>query len=225
MTTYENRPVAANDEAAKVNGEFDSRTTTGVNTETRPDAQDTHSGGPGGPGGPLIPPHWPKTHFLGWRKVCYTHGRVRTNPPQSPRSPRGDLLPEHLAELEACAISADVARAHGVYSALIREDLPGWARWIVDEHGEATLPAIVYPMRELDGAPTGQIKPQAGSVVDANGNALKYLSPSDLGAAPHAPQLPVLVEASGPAQGVLIVEGVKQALAAAAWAPSSTMSS
>lgn len=208
-----NRPVAANDEAAKMNGEFDSHSTGGIGTETRRDGRDTHSGGTGGTSNPYA---LAENTFLSPEKNVFHTG---TGENASPQSPQGDLLPEHLAELESSAISADVARSQGVYSALICEDLPEWARWIVDKHGEATLPAIVYPMLELDGAPTGQIKPRAGSVVGADGDTLKYLSPSDFGDAPHAPRLPVLIEPSGPAQGVLIVEGVKQALAAVECAP------
>lgn len=123
------------------------------------------------------------------------------------------LLPEHLEELERSAISSKVAREHEVYSAHTVDDLPMWAQWIGERYGEVAFPALVYPMAELDGTVTGQVKPAEGCVPDR-----KYISPSDSGAAPHAPLLPLVHEGDSP-KGILIVEGVKQALAASAYAP------
>lgn len=137
-------------------------------------------------------------------------GREGGSVPTVPTLPT--LTPEHAAELEDSAVPADVASAHGVYSAMVLDDLPEWARWI----GESALPALVYPMAELDGAPTGQVKPKPGTVRGRDGEVLKYVSPSDGGDAPFAPRLPVVRRAGDPT-GVLIVEGVKQGLAAAAY--------
>lgn len=131
----------------------------------------------------------------------------------------GPVLPiceEHLAELASSAIPVSVALAHGVHTAHSVEELPEWARWITA--GEDPFPALVYPMVEADGSPTGQVKPRTGSVTDREGRVLKYVSPSDKGDSPHAPLFP-LVRAVEKPEGVLIVEGVKQALAVDAWGP------
>lgn len=121
----------------------------------------------------------------------------------------------HADELAASAVPLAIAIDAGVHTASTRDDLPEWARWIVDRHGDGTLPALVYPMFEPDGVATGQVKPAAGSVRSAEGRVLKYVSP---GKSEHPPKLPVLREVPNP-RIVLIVEGVKQALAALAWAP------
>ncbi|MCQ1994524.1 DUF3854 domain-containing protein [Arthrobacter sp. zg-Y1171] len=70
-------------------------------------------------------------------------------------------------------------------------------------------------MADPDGSVTGQVKPAPGSVTDRDGEVLKYVSP---GSAHNPPRLPVLRAKQNP-EVVLIVEGVKQALAALAWAP------
>ena len=128
----------------------------------------------------------------------------------------GQLLPAHVDELRSSAIPLEVAVRHGVYSAETVDDLPEWGRWIGGRDG--ALPALVYPMTECDGTVTGQVKPRPGSVSGRDGRELKYVGPSKRacsGAQP--PQLPVVREVDD-ADTVLIVEGVKQALAADAWA-------
>nr|WP_255316624.1 DUF3854 domain-containing protein [Nesterenkonia sp. Act20] len=70
-------------------------------------------------------------------------------------------------------------------------------------------------MQHPDGSATGQVKPAPGSVTDADGDVLKYVSPKTES---NPPKLPVLRQVENPSV-VLIVEGVKQALAALAWAP------
>lgn len=124
------------------------------------------------------------------------------------------LLGVHLDELSSSAITLDHAVRHGVYSANAREELPDWAQWLDDKFGSAIYPVLCYPMVEPDGSITGQVKPAAGSVVDTDGNEMKYTSP----AGARSPQLPVVREVESPA-GVIIAEGVKQALALAAHAP------
>ncbi|WP_431031000.1 hypothetical protein [Plantibacter sp. RU18] len=109
---------------------------------------------------------------------------------------------------------SETAAAHAVYSATRREDLPDGAQWIVDQHGPAVLPALVYPMIEPDGSRTWQLKPQSGTVIGEDGKPIKYVSPPGN----LSPQLPVVRTVAQP-KGVLLVEGVKQALAADAWAP------
>ncbi|PCC26652.1 hypothetical protein CIK75_02200 [Glutamicibacter sp. BW78] len=104
-----------------------------------------------------------------------------------------------------------------MHSAQTVDELPAWARWI-SKFGDAVFPVLVFPMQEQDGSETGQVKPQAGTVIDAEGEPMKYISPSDGGGGPDSPQLPVVRGVEKPI-GVLVVEGVKQALAADAWAP------
>ncbi|MFT3661746.1 MAG: DUF3854 domain-containing protein [Gordonia sp. (in: high G+C Gram-positive bacteria)] len=118
------------------------------------------------------------------------------------------LSPQHCAELAESAIPAEVATAAGVHAAYTAAELPSWARWIADRPG--ALPALVYPMREVDGSPTGQVKP--ATPIDG----AKYLGPSRRSGG--APQLAVVRAVATP-RVVLIVEGCKQALAALAWAP------
>lgn len=127
----------------------------------------------------------------------------------------GQLLPAHTEELASSAIPLAVAESHGVYSAERSDALPDWARWIGGCEG--ALPALVYPMAEADGSPTGQVKPAPGSVLDKSGRVLKYVGPSKASSVAQPPQLPV-VRVVDDAATVLIVEGVKQALAADAWA-------
>jgi len=121
----------------------------------------------------------------------------------------------HADELAASAIPLDVAIAAGVYSATCRDELPVYGYWTADRNGDAVFPTLVYPMVEHDGTETGQIKPSPGSVTSADGGILKYVSPAQH---LNPPKLPVLREVDAP-RIVLIVEGVKQALAALAWAP------
>ncbi|UZF54048.1 hypothetical protein LH935_14880 [Gordonia polyisoprenivorans] len=132
-----------------------------------------------------------------------------------PRSGYVNLVPAHIDELVASAIAPAVAARHGVYSATDRDGLPEWAQWLHDKHGDGIYPVLVYPMTEPDGSLTGQVRPAGGSVTDADGNEMKYVSP----AGDKSPQLPVVREVDDPV-GVLVVEGVKQALAADTWAPS-----
>lgn len=129
-------------------------------------------------------------------------------------SPYSDLEQEHAQELHDSAIPAAIAAAQGVRSAHVRDDLPAWARWIADKYGDSVFPCLVYPMVHPDGSATGQVKPAPGSVT-SEGRTLKYVSP---GRVDDPPQLPVLRAVQHP-DVVLIVEGVKQALAALAWAP------
>ncbi|WP_179251256.1 DUF3854 domain-containing protein [Enemella evansiae] len=125
----------------------------------------------------------------------------------------GVLSDEHAAELSASAIPLQVALDAGVYTAWNVDQLPAWAHWVAD--CEDSLPALVYPMVHPDGSETGQVKPVWGSVTSSNGRVLKYVSPSK---GSNPPQLPVLRAVDDPSV-VLIVEGVKQALAALAHAP------
>ncbi|WP_040519466.1 hypothetical protein [Gordonia malaquae] len=124
------------------------------------------------------------------------------------------IAPEHVDELAVSAVPLDVAKEHGVYTATDRDGLPGWAQWLDDKFGTVIYPVLCYPMVEPDGSITGQVKPAAGSVVDNDGNEMKYVSP----AGAESPQFPAVRVVDTPA-GVIIAEGVKQALALAAYAP------
>lgn len=124
------------------------------------------------------------------------------------------LAPVHARELLDSAISPDVAAKHGVYTASSLEDLPVWAHWMHEQSGDAIFPVVVYPMLEPNGSETGQVKPQQNTVRDKDGEFVKYVGP----AGDASPQLP-LVRTKPDAARVLIVEGVKQALAADAYVP------
>lgn len=120
------------------------------------------------------------------------------------------LSPAHTDELHSSAITDAVIDECGVYTAYTIEDLPAWGRWIGQKPD--TLPALVYPMVEVDGTETGQIKPQTGSL------AMKYVSPSKDSGTP-SPSLPVIQPITDDTETIVIVEGVKQALAVASYAP------
>lgn len=136
---------------------------------------------------------------------------IVTEAPASNKHWDFNVSPEHAGELEASAIPLQVALDAGVYTASTTAELPEWARWI----GDDALPALVYPMTHPDGTETGQVKPVAGSVKASDGRALKYVSPSK---DRNPPKLPV-VRNTNQTSVMLIVEGVKQALATLAWAP------
>lgn len=126
-----------------------------------------------------------------------------------------NLTTEHAQELHDSAIPAAIAADQGVRSAHVRDDLPAWARWIPDKYGDDVFPCLIHPMVHPDGSETGQVKPAPGSVTSESGRVLKYVSPVR---ADNPPQLSVLRTVQNP-EVILIVEGVKQALAALAWAP------
>ncbi|CAM4046085.1 DUF3854 domain-containing protein [Helcobacillus massiliensis] len=120
----------------------------------------------------------------------------------------------HSAELAASAISKEIALEHGVYTAYTEDQLPQLMRSTITRHPNS-LPALVFPMRLPDGSLTHQVKPQPGSVRNADGEITKYVSPRRH---ENPPKLTVLRVVTNPSV-VLIVEGVKQALAAVAYAP------
>lgn len=121
------------------------------------------------------------------------------------------LLPEHSAVLELAAITPAVAGAIGVRSAQSVADLPEDLAYLADKAD--VFPALLFPWREPDGTLRTQIKP-ASPVKNAKGAFAKYL----FGKGNHAQLTAVRTDAG--ATRVLIVEGSKQSLAAAAYAPS-----
>ena len=121
------------------------------------------------------------------------------------------LTDAHLAELRSSAISDEVIDACGVYTARTVEALPPALQWI----GPDALPSLVFPMEEISGETTYQVKPLPGSVCDSKGRPSKYLCPAkdnEWGTPP--PALTVLRPVTDETKLVLIVEGTKQALAA-----------
>ena len=140
-----------------------------------------------------------------------------------------NLNPDHAAELAASAIPPAVAKVVGLHTASEAGQLPAGTRWIADRGG---LPALVYPMREVDGTETCQVRPRRGAIVNDAGREQKYIGPSKTSG--HPPQLPlvgvVLDDGSistdrddlTGVKRVWIVEGCKQALAALAHTPAGT---
>jgi len=121
------------------------------------------------------------------------------------------LSPDHAAVLDAAAVLPEVARSIGVRTADTVTDLPEDLAYL----GQAVLPALLFPWREPSGQLRTQIKPVT-PVTNGKGQQAKYL----FGLGNHA-QL-VVGKADPDATRVLIVEGSKQVLAAASYAPAGT---
>ena len=121
------------------------------------------------------------------------------------------LTDEHLEELRSSAISDEVIEACGAYSARTIEAVPKELQWI----GPDAMPSLIFPMEEVSGETTYQVKPRPGSVCDSKGRPMKYVCPTkdnEWGTPP--PALTVLRPVTDETKLVLIVEGTKQALAA-----------
>lgn len=117
---------------------------------------------------------------------------------------------------DQAGITAEVAAARRLRSAHDLPDLPEWARdrpWARD-----ALPALIFPWTAADGRVVEQIRPDTPLVWDTEDEGSpqvhKYLWPSGVGSI-----LNEVVPAGPDTTTVLIVEGTKQALAAASWAP------
>lgn len=123
------------------------------------------------------------------------------------------LSAEHVAVLESAAIGPDVAAAAGLETAYSVLDLPDDLAYLADKEG--VFPALLFPWREPDGTLRTQIKPLE-PVRNAEGKYAKYL----FGKGNHA-RLTAVRRDPG-ASRVLIVEGSKQSLAAATYAPPDT---
>ncbi|MGI5144818.1 DUF3854 domain-containing protein [Plantactinospora sp. CA-294935] len=117
------------------------------------------------------------------------------------------ITSEHRALLEAAAISPEVARAAGVRSITATEQLPAEFA----SYGEAAVPALVFPYRSPDGEERLQLRPDVPVRID--GKPSKYLWPADTSLVLNA------LRRDEDAGLVLIVEGTKQALAAASHVP------
>jgi len=117
------------------------------------------------------------------------------------------LTAEHAELLALHAVTPTIARSAGLYSVTDVEHLPGG----FECYGEAAVPSIVFPWREPDGREVLQLRPDVP--VEVDGEERKYLFLTG-GAAQLGEFRPL-----PPPKKMLIVEGTKQALAAAAYAP------
>ena len=120
----------------------------------------------------------------------------------------GQLSDDHAAFLAAQAVDVELALALGVRSLLSREDNPQegvWGNW-------ANHPAILFPWRNEAGTVEFQVRPD-DPTADGRGRARKYVFRKDM--------TPILwaVRPVPSAERIVIVEGTKQCLAAASYAP------
>jgi hypothetical protein len=119
------------------------------------------------------------------------------------------LTPEHTAYLAAHAVDVDLALALGVRSLLSSADVADleghWPRW-------ANFPAILLPWTNEEGTLNIQVRPD-NPTNDTRGRLRKYAF-----AAGAAPVLWAVRPVPG-SERMLVVEGTKQALAAASYAP------
>jgi P4 family phage/plasmid primase-like protien len=122
------------------------------------------------------------------------------------------LTPAHATHLAAAAIEPEVARRAGIWSVVDPAALPEeFAYW-----GPAVVPALVLPYRSPQGLVVPQLRPDT-PVTDSQGNVSKYLFPKG------APCVFNQVHIDADADLVLIVEGTKQALAAASYPPAASI--
>lgn len=130
------------------------------------------------------------------------------------------LLPDHRDYLRAHAISDEVIDAAGVFSvsrdALASYDeMPEDLRWIPPSE----LPAIVFPCRTPDGRVEYVIRPDFPSDDPETGRPVKYRTRHRKQG--YQPFLWVVRHVEHP-DAVLLCEGMKQAAAAASYAPEGT---
>ena len=123
-------------------------------------------------------------------------------------SPRAQLSDDHRAFLAGQAVDPDLAERLGVRSLLSREDNPQegvWGNW-------ANHPAILFPWTNEAGDVEYQVRPD-NPTADNRGRERKYVFRKDM--------TPVLwaVRPVENATKILLVEGTKQCLAAATYAP------
>ena len=121
----------------------------------------------------------------------------------------GELSVAHADYLSSCAVDVELARSLGVRTlaspADTRELGEPWDSW-------ANFPAILFPWTGPDGRVEFQVRPD-NPTEDRSGRARKYVFRKGM--------VPVLwaVRDVPTAERVLIVEGTKQCLAAASYAP------
>ena len=118
------------------------------------------------------------------------------------------LLSHHVTLLEAAAIPKVCAEGWGIRSVTTWDELPEDLKSGVQSRD--ALPGLVFPWTRSDGSRVHQLRPDAP--VEVAGVSQKYLQP------PGVQLLNVLGDCEG-VEIVLLVEGTKQAYAAAAHAP------
>lgn len=126
-----------------------------------------------------------------------------------PDSNTGTLTPEHAEFLASQAVDIELARSLGVRSLLTREDtkdLGGvWENW-------ANFPAVLFPWTNEDGRTEYQIRPD-NPTDDSRGRPRKYVFHKSM-----APLLWAVRPVADP-ETIVIIEGTKQGLAGASYAP------
>lgn len=125
-----------------------------------------------------------------------------------------DLTAEHEAFLAAQGITAEAAGRRGIHSARSVDELPAH----LQHHGPAAVPAIVFPWVEPGGEVKYQIRPDVPIVLPGEERPAKYL----FGPGQHGARLGCFRRWPAPRAEViraLIVEGTKQAVVAAEYAP------
>jgi hypothetical protein len=120
-----------------------------------------------------------------------------------------ELTPEHRALLVAQAVDPDLAERLGVRSLTSKGDLEGmgdeWSGW-------ANFPALAFPWTDESGRTEWQIRPD-NPTDDSRGRPRKYVFRKDM-----SPVLWCVRKVEGSTR-MVIVEGTKQCLVAARYAP------
>jgi DNA polymerase I-like protein with 3'-5' exonuclease and polymerase domains len=121
----------------------------------------------------------------------------------------GSISPEHAEFLRSQAVDVELARRLGVRTLTTRADTQTmgdhWVNW-------ANFPALAFPWTSDDGRVEWQVRPD-NPTEDSKGKARKYVF--------HRGMTPVLwaVRPNKAAEKVVIIEGTKQSLAGASYAP------
>jgi DNA polymerase I-like protein with 3'-5' exonuclease and polymerase domains len=121
----------------------------------------------------------------------------------------GSISAEHAAFLKAQAVDVELARQLGVRTLATRADTQAmgdqWVNW-------ANFPAIAFPWTSDEGRVEWQVRPD-NPTEDSRGRARKYVF--------HRGMTPVLwaVRPNDSAKRIVIIEGTKQCLAGASYAP------
>jgi DNA polymerase I-like protein with 3'-5' exonuclease and polymerase domains len=121
----------------------------------------------------------------------------------------GRLSPEHAIYLERQAVDVELAERLGVRSLFRREDNPQEGHW----PNFANHPAILFPWTSPSGRVEYQVRPDNPTASAKGGRLRKYLFRKGM-----EPVLWAVRPVDNPKR-VLIVEGTKQCLAAASYAP------
>ncbi len=124
-------------------------------------------------------------------------------------APAAQLLAQHRSLLEAAGIPVEFALRLGVHSVATPAQLPAELRWTADH---TPLPALVFPWHGPDGVVSYQLRPDTPVQMVNEAMPRKYIQ------GPGVHLLNVLGDQAA-ATRVWIVEGTKQCLAAAAYAP------